>query len=312
MKFAACSDLHFTDKIPENRKVGYLEQICDKFVQILELTDKYTDTGILLVGGDFFDSARIPYFVTRKIIKILRHSTVEVFAVPGQHDLRYHKSGLNNTPLGVLISTGLVELILNNKELELEGVTFVGAGWNEKPEVKADCILTHQTITKVDPLYPGEDESSNAAQVLNRHKWAKCIISGDNHKMFIHKNKRQTLVNCGSIVRSAKDQIEYVPHLHIIDTKSTPWGVESIPLDVLPSDQVFDFNKIEKIERNEEAKKEREKDLEEFISALSEADLEKPEFVSILVKVIEKINPNDEVKNLINEIMEEVEHGSID
>lgn len=312
MKFAACADLHLTDKIPENRKAGYLSQICNKLGQILELTEKHTNTGILMVAGDFFDSPRIPYFIPTKIINILMDTTVEIFAVPGQHDIRYHRVGLENTPLGVLASSRLVEILSSEKAIEIEGVTFIGSGWNETPKDKADCVLMHQTITKVDPLYPGDDETSNAAQVLNRHKWAKCIISGDNHKMFTYKNKRQLLVNCGSMVRSAKDQIEHVPHIHIIDTGKTPWGVKSIPLDVLPPEMVFDFNKIEKQERNEEEKKKKEEEIGDLVNMLSKTDMERPEFVSILQKIVEKIKPNNEVEFLINDIMEEAQSGKID
>ncbi len=312
MKFAACGDLHLTDKIPENRKAGYFGLILHKFEQLFKITKERTDTNLLVVAGDFFDSPRVPYNVTRKAIDILwKHNMVEVFAVPGQHDIRYHKSGLENTPLGVLETARLVKVLPSDKITVFEDVSFVGGGWNDPPKAQADCVLTHLTVTKVDPLYPGEEESFNAAQVLNRYKWAKCVVSGDNHKMFVHKNKKQLLVNCGSMVRSSKDQMEHIPCVHIIDTDTTPWNVESFPLDILPSEEVFDLNKISKKEKTEELKEKNKKELDDFISALSKTDKERPEFPKILKKVVEEIKPNKSVENLINEIMEEAQHGTV-
>src|SRR6056297_1273436 len=106
--FIACADLHISDKSPSKRTKEYPEQVLSKLNQILKITKKKTHTNFLVIAGDFFDSPMVSYDTTRKVIKILRKHNVEIFCIPGQHDIRYHQIGLQNTPLGILKQTGLV------------------------------------------------------------------------------------------------------------------------------------------------------------------------------------------------------------
>ncbi len=303
MIFAAGADFHLTNKVPENRKTGYFEEICEKFLELLSMVSTKTD--LLVCAGDFFDSTMVPYLVTKEIIHMIKSVNINILVVPGQHDMRYHRSGLNNTPLGVLEESGCVK-ILGNKWpiLGPDTTDFIGAGWNEEPLDKADILVTHRMVTKTGPLFPGQSKFTTAAQMLNYYKWAKIIISGDNHQMFWLKERGRLLVNCGSLVRSSKKQIDHIPTLHFIDSETLKHDLWVIPHK--PASVVFDFAKIEKEELKEKKLDTAEQDIGEFIQALSVSDKEQPKFTSILAKVVETEKPNENVKILINTIMEKV------
>ena len=110
MKFIAAADLHIHSKCPENRKGNYFEQVMHKFEKLLTITMEHSDENLLVVAGDFFDSSTVPYKVVRLVMEKLIDANVRILAVPGQHDLRYHINGLDNTPLGILSTCKLLSL----------------------------------------------------------------------------------------------------------------------------------------------------------------------------------------------------------
>lgn len=304
MKFMACSDLHLTDKTPINRKDDYPTTIMNKFEEILKITKEKTENNLLVVAGDFVDSPAIPYKVTRSIIELLLKYETMVLAVPGQHCLRYHKSGLENTPLGILEAAEVVHILSSKKRTKIDGVTFIGSGWNEEPENKADVMVTHRMVTQKDPLFFGQEDFQTTHQLFHKYKWAKCIISGDNHLPFTVKSKQSLLVNCGSMVRSSKNQIKHKPKIWLINSDS--WNVIPIELSIEPAKEVFDFSKIQIKEEKDEAKKKAEEDIDKFISSLTGTNETQPSFKNILKNVIKEVDPNEQVKEIINNIMEEI------
>lgn len=292
--FIAAADLHLTNQKPKNRKGNYTEQILNKFEQILQITINQTHSNFLIVAGDFFDSPTVSYNITRKVIKIIKKYNITILAIPGQHDLRYHQSGLKNTPLGVLVESGFVS-IKNRPDITL-------AGWNEEPKEKADILVLHKMITEEFGLFPGHDYI-NAKTILKQYPWAKLIISGDNHRPHLVKYKNRFQLNCGSMIRKNKDQIDYHPVVWGINL-SPKIKIKKIPLKILPSKEVFDFDKIEKDEVQEEIKQEAQELINKFIHELENEETTKLNFPEILQKVIQETKPKKEVIQKINEIME--------
>lgn len=312
MIFGSCSDLHFTDKIPENRKDSYVDEQFRKFEKMLKIVQK-TDSKVLTVGGDFFESAVSPYSLLNRIIRLLnKYRDVKLYVVPGQHDLRYHVSGLANTPLGVLAVGGYISILSNTDVTQFfvkgnkKPLTLIGAGWNEEPQDEADVVVTHRMVTYKEPLWPGQKDYSTANHMFKEFPWAKCIISGDNHKPHVlRKKKAQKLqINCGALMRSTKAQLEHDPCVWLID--SDDWTYKRKSLKALPAEEVFDFAKMEKAEAQEVARAKANEDMDDFIESLSINDKDRPKFKNVLKKVIKKKEPRQSVVNVINEIMEEV------
>jgi len=309
--FIASGDLHATTKTPRNRKDNYLLAWLDKFEQILEITKEQSSTETLTLAGDIFNTPTEPYKLTGAVLELIKYYDVQVLAVPGQHDLRYHVSGLDDTPLGMLIASAEVQLLSNKQRTCIskgkKEITFIGAGWNEEPQEEADVLVVHRMVTKTGPLWPGQTDFISAQGILNKYPWAKCIISGDNHKPHLIKRNKKIQLNVGCIMRNRKDQIEYAPHVwkvNVFDTK-----VWKKKINVEDAENVFDFGKIKQEEIREEAKKKAEEDISKFIVSLKLKEKEKPKYETVLKQVIKTVNPEKQVITFINQIMEEAKDG---
>lgn len=311
MEFISASDLHITNKRPENRKdVDYSKTCFQKFNKLCKAAS-LTKNKVLVVAGDFFDSPYVPYEVTRTVIKIINQYKIKILVVPGQHDLRYHKKGLKNTPLGVLESAKAVSILSSKKVLKIDGVTFIGGGWEEEPKVNADIFVTHQMVTKEGPLWPGHtDYISAEAALMKKYSWAKCIISGDNHKPHLLEKDERIQINCGSMLRKSKDQVKYKPSYVKVSISSKGVSCKFVPYIIKPVKDVFDFEKIKREETLNKAKEEAvlksDVSINKFIDSLPKNLADRPDFKSVLQQVVKSRKPTKSVKNLISDIMEKV------
>lgn len=308
MEFLAIADLHLTTETPRSRKFGYSNQILKKFEQILILTKNKTTSNLLLIAGDFFDSphpVQVPYSLTSKVIEIIKKHNVTIFVVPGQHDLRYHTKGLQNTPLGTLQSAGVIK-ILNGKEKTYHDImpeySFVGQGWDEKLIVKdADVLITHRMVVK-NKLWKDQTDYITAKALMKKYPNISCIISGDNHLPHFLKTNNRLQINCGSIPRKTKLQVDYQPYAWKVNLETRK--VTKIKIKVLPKNEVFDFEKIEKTEKETERKNAALEKIPIFIQQLFDKNNKAPTFPVILRKLIKEMKPNQDVQNIINTTME--------
>ena len=302
--FIACADLHLTNKRPLNRKGDYYSQILNKFAQLLGYTKRDSDLNLMVVAGDFFNSPTVPYKVVIKVMEMIMEVDVDILVVPGQHDLRYHVSGLDNVPLGILDIAQQVTILQPNKIVTYNGITFAGAGWDEEPDIKSDVLVLHRMITKREPLWEGQKDFSIAGKILRKYPWANCVISGDNHMPHTFRKKGRIQINCGSMVRSTKTQIDFEPRVYLVNAKT--WKTKQLKYKIEPSEDVFDFEKIKQAVMKQESKEKAEKLIAKFIDTLPTKAKEKPDFKLVLKTVINDVKPNTNVKKIINQIMETV------
>lgn len=304
MEFITCADLHIHSKVPENRKGDFFTQVMDKFNFILKEAEK-TDSKVLVVAGDFFDSPNVSYKITRAVLESIKNSNVTILAVAGQHDLRYHVGELNNTPLGILQTSGQVTILNPRNKFIINDISFIGCGWNETPEIEADVLVLHLMVTKKGELWPGQTNYSTAHALLRKYPWAKIIVSGDNHIPHTLKTKSGKFqINCGSMIRTTKTQINFQPRIQKIDTDNLT--IKNIKIPIIDSELCFDFSKIAIEELKGEAKEHAEAKIAEFINMLPKNQKEKPEFKSILNNIVSNINPRQGVKTIIANTMEKL------
>ena len=306
MEFIASADLHICDNLPQNRKdKDYLDTCLNKFKNIMEITNE-TDSKLLVLAGDIFDSAKVKYLVLNAVLDIIyQYPRIKILAIPGQHDCRYHMGSLLDTPMGILQTTGVFH-ILNDNLVTINNISFVGTGWNEEidPEIKADVLVTHQMVTYKGELWPGQTNYSTAHAILRKYKKINVIISGDNHLPHLVESEGRLQINCGSMLRKSKDQIEFLPRVWSVDTEY--WTTSPIFLKIKPAEDVFDLDKIELEEITDIAKKEADEKIKAFIQTLPETEKERPNFKLILQSVVKQTNPSEEVVKIINSIMEKV------
>lgn len=305
MIFAAISDLHNTNKRPKNRKdKSYLDVCYRKLDSILNICN---GASALVIAGDFFDYPDVPRHIVTELLSMLKKAPFKILVVPGQHDLRYHTKGLNNTSLGNLIASGHVTLLSPDKVTTVRGIEFVGRGWEEEITISGDVLITHQMVTRKGPLWPGHADFISAPALLHKYKAYSCIISGDNHITHSFETKvgqRQIQINCGSIMRSKKDQLNHKPKVWLIDTDG--WKYESVDIPIDPPEKVFDYAKIELEETKQNAKDEAQEKIDAFIDSFEQPKGERIEFKTIVKKLVTQIKPKQSVVDIINNIMETV------
>lgn len=304
MKFAAVSDLHLSDKRPKNRKDPNYKDVCfRKFTNILNICEN-NNIDTLIIGGDIFDYPTIPRYVVTEFLNIINTWDIEILVIPGQHDLRYHAKGLDNTPLGNVIAGGGMKLLHPDSVYKKENIKIVGQGWEEKITIPGDILVTHRMVTYKGPLFPGQTDFISAAALLNKYKNFKCIISGDNHKPHVLTKNGRLQINCGSIMRSNKSQINYKPEVWIIDTND--WKYIKNPIEIDKPEDVFDYNKIAMEETKQNARDEAQEKIDAFVKTFSGKKGEKVKFQTVVKQVIKEVKPSKNVIDIIENILEKI------
>jgi len=291
MRFYAIADLHLTVKTPRCRIDKYSDTQFEKLNWIFNVVNQSREK-CLVIAGDIFDRASEPYHVVKKFISLLKnYPLIKIYCVAGQHDQRFHTQGLDNTPLGIMEEFNVTIL----KKKNINGIDFIGESWGEKPtNTNGDILVTHKMIIEDVPLFEQQENYISAKNIL-RDSGFKIIISGDNHLPFACKTKNKLLINCGSVMRSSKNQRNHTPFLWQVETDGK---FLKIPIPIRR--KVFNVSLEE-----EGQEQETNKNLDDFITYVSRNE-NQPNFQQVLKNIIQNNPLTDEVENKINTIMETV------
>lgn len=303
IKFATMGDIHLIERKPKYRKDNTKQAVMDKFVWILEEACK-EKCSVFFIPGDLFDSWKVQDKFITMVNRILVEyiDSIQIVVVPGQHDLRYHMKGLDNTPMGILASAGLIQIASWQYPIEFDGFNVWGIGFgedkylNELQYSENDILLIHTMITDGKPLWPGQANWSGAKAFMRKHNF-KYILSGDNHNRIITKIGDRVLINSGSLLRKTKLQLNYSPTLTIVDYSSCVISEHLVPLS--PSEEVFNLDQIKVDASKQKSEISMDKLLETI--RLKNQDVNP---MYILQDVIDKEQPSDNVKFIIEDIME--------
>lgn len=258
-------DLHLRSQRPQGRVDDYAAAQEAKLLQVLEAAEKIG--AAVLQPGDFFDGIDVPWSLVERYIRLIKECGVMVYCVRGQHDLRYHSRNVENTPLGVMSAAGAVRIAGPEGVALTKDVTLFGCDWGERdvptPRGADDILLIHRMIVEETKLWPGQVDYVRADKFLRDNRF-RLIVSGDNHQHFTAswggpRSGTRYLVNCGSLMRMAVDQVEHRPtaYLYHIDGQQ----LMRRPIIVSPSDEVFDVERIEK-------SREKNRELDAFLEEL--------------------------------------------
>lgn len=276
MKILLTGDWHITTNQPKKRIDNYFKAQKKKLQYILILAEQ-EKCSLILQPGDFFDSHKANDFLKREMIKtLLEEPKVNLKTIFGQHDLRYHSSDTNNTPLRVLEAAHALDILgqeqidpapiaiirSGNSVVVPSGIHLYGASWFEDiPKITTkgtNILVIHKMIIKDKPLWEGQEDATKG-NILLRTLDFDLIVSGDNHQSFVCSHKSKHLVNCGSLMRSTTAQLDHKPVVYIYDTKDKSLEEHFIPIE--PIEKVFDLSVIEK-------EKKENKELEAFVAQL--------------------------------------------
>lgn len=301
VRLLAVGDLHLRKTVPALRTDDFLAEQKRKLDFIFQ-TAIGNDCGLIVFPGDVFDRPDAPHGLVEAAIREFRGSFDYLF-VFGQHDLRYHTSDKQNTPLGVLVSALFPRAHILTPETAFEAaerplrVRFYGCSWGEPlPEKleKGVCnvVVMHRPISNV-PL-PWDHEDFLLASDLVKKCKADLFITGDNHSQFIETYDGVPVVNMGSVMRMTTKQVEHKPALALIAIQpDKPIRVKRIEIPVRPD--VFDMDQVEE----KQAKDER---IAAFVTGLK--DTFNPEFRFLDNLRLAMKEAPEGVCNVIDSIME--------
>lgn len=301
-------DTQFTNRSPERRLDNYWDTLTGKAEQALTIFD---DNGcdFIIQPGDFFDSPTVADRVMTVLINLLKKHGKEVCCVAGQHDITGHSLyTLANSPLAVLQAARVVKIVDKNcyslgtfAPPKHDDVHVYGASFGEEVPKPFDygynILVIHKMIGNR-PLYPGQD-LIDPKRFLKKYLGFNLIVCGDYHYRFIETWNGRTIINPGALVRKtiSKFDLEHKPAVVIFDTKTDTSKV--IELDVEPPERVFDLTRTKKKDLNV---------LLRFIERLKNRGKEIVGWKHLLLELLEERKESLEVRNIIDECLEEIQN----
>jgi len=295
MKILCTGDWHIRASAPQYRTDDYYNVQKEKILWLLDLAYR-ENCSLILQPGDFFDSHTVPNHVVADYIGLttLNKYNIIIHTIFGQHDMRYRRK--ENTALGILIACKAVTV----ENTLYPGVIIYHCGWEEeipKPSghgKNINILLIHKMIVQDSPLWHGQEGYITADNFLRNHPEYDLVVSGDNHSSFLVNTNGQTLINCGSLMRSTISQVEHRPVVYIYDTKSMKITKHFIPIK--PINSVMNLDLVEET-------KERNLKLEAFMERLDRNNNTVLDFEENTLQLLKNKEIKSEVEGLVKEIL---------
>lgn len=201
------SDLHWRTDTPSwRREADYSRQVLRPQLGAL------LDTGeAVCVAGDVFHRSA-DFEATYDLLSFLIERDARLYAVRGQHDMKYHNETLAETGFNLLAQVGRI-VPLDAEPIEIDGHWVSGYGWGRdipKAATGNGILVAHVSVSYENAVIRGADSAS-----AFRAKTAgfKSVFTGDNHKRF----QIDGLYNAGCFHQQAVD---------LADQKPAAWRVD--------------------------------------------------------------------------------------
>lgn len=286
------TDIHMSDKTPVSRTDDWRTTLTEKLKKVGQVAK---DFDAVLDGGDFFDiksPTRNSHSLVREMIDIHNDYPVPVYANVGNHDCVYGDySFLHQQPLGVLFSSGCFKRLYDEHEITFEkdglkvrvvGIPYHGVHYDMerfKSITKGDedylvCIAHVLASEKGGSMFEGEDiVKYSDLENLAPDVW--CFGHWHKDQGITEIAPDKWVVNIGSMTRGSltQDNIERIPYLGSLCFDENGIHLKKIPLEVQPSEEVFDLAKREKEEIREDTMTTFVGSLKESLATCSETDL---------------------------------------
>lgn len=220
--FITVSDLHFSQEAPRARAEKgdeWLKVQWRYMEQLARLKDKHNCE--VVYAGDIFNTWKEPAEIVNLVIQNLPRG----YAIPGQHDLPYHRyEDMAKSPYWTLVRAGVLENLPPGQTISLgyKKPTLFGFPWGSsvgpRPEIdEASRRLYGLQVAVVHAYawndtftgYEGAPFSANVSSWIPRLKGYDVAVFGDNHKGFIHETTTSPptlrILNNGHFIRRTRD-----------------------------------------------------------------------------------------------------------
>jgi DNA repair exonuclease SbcCD nuclease subunit len=227
------ADIHLTLNAPiwRSAEEDWFEAMKRPLDEIKSLQEKY-DCPILFAGDLFTRWNSTPELINFA----LKYLPEQMWGIPGQHDLPLHNyDDIDKSAFQTVMFASRLHYMHPNTPIIVEKdlkkhkmlVFSFPYGFKIKPiKARTDdhiyIALAHEYVWIKGHNYTGAPEENrlgrNAAEYRDgRWKGYDLVVYGDNHKGFMVKPPSSTtFFNCGSMMRTNSDQIEYKPAVGLL------------------------------------------------------------------------------------------------
>jgi len=270
LAFIFRTDVHVSDRSPVSWKGDYPAEIWSNLVQVGQLAKDHAAVAVL-DGGDYFHvkaATRNPHSLVEKTARIHAEYPCPTYSIEGNHDLAYNNlDSVVRQPIGVLYAAGVFRH-LREEVFEGEGLRVRVVGMPYSPfRTLADLqairkqpgdthliVLVHQLA--------GADPPPNVEDFFNEPVFRyEDLLSDDGPDVwcFGHWHKDQGIVdldgklfvNQGALSRGSlvRENIERTPKAALLLVTPEGVTVQPLPMKVAPPEEVYDFDRKERNER---------------------------------------------------------------
>jgi len=240
-----CSDIHFSDRTPacREKEKNWFEAMFRPWYQLINEIPGVAKRGSgtaqvpIIICGDVFDRWSPSYELTNAVIDLFK--AMNVWAIPGQHDLRNHAyEDRHKTAYGSLVLSGAINDLTAITSFDGFHVHPFPWGYELKPNTVKSLFpeglhvaVAHKYIWMGDHKYEGAENVHLGVGDITElfEETYDAAFFGDNHKGFqLRAAKGLEVMNCGSFYRRHKNEKDYEPRVGALWSSGR---VESIPLD---------------------------------------------------------------------------------
>lgn len=264
------TDVHAADKGPVSWKGAYCAEISESLRQVGELARIHGATAVL-DGGDFFHvkaPGRNSHGLVYDTGVLHKKYPCPVYSIEGNHDMMGNNlETIENAPLGVLYVTGVFRH-LREEVFEVDGlrVRVVGVPYSPSRDLAEIQALRKQPgddyLVAVVHALAAEDPPAHVEEFFGEpvFRYSSFIFEGGPDVFcFGHWHRDQGIVelegrhfvNQGALSRGAltKENTERTPKVSLLDFTKEGIKTTAIPLVVAPAEEVFDFDRKERQEK---------------------------------------------------------------
>lgn len=293
-----CSDIHLSHSCPSARTAEdcWYEAMARPLQEIRNLAARHRAP--VVIAGDIFHRWNEP----AELINFALDHLPEAYAVPGQHDLPYHRMDLiKRSAFWTLVKVGKLKLIDLPVVLQ-DRLILHGFGWG-KPIVpmsseRGDWLhlaVCHAYVWKEGYGYPGAPDSARLAKYWKNLQGYDAAVFGDNHKGFLFQNRApahpdgatiRSVLNSGTLMRRRTDEIAYQPHIGLLhDNGDIELHYLDTTKDQFITAALVDERKVV--------------DAEEFLEGLKSLETDSLNFHDAVLHAMDELSVSDDVREIV-------------
>lgn len=283
-KFLTVIDPHASDKTPGSRVDNYTLAFFSKLEQIANIAQENSVHSILMTGDLFSDKekGKNSHYLTSNFIRLLLNMPCKVYGILGNHDLYQNQfSSWESQPVSNLVKSGAYNLLdfgdYVHKFSNGKSVRIRGKSYNERENVnyiyepRGDENLlvqvTHFSVSPEGGVYSKYAEKMYSYDEIIDSPVDIFVLGHIHNDYGVTQIKNKHFVQHGSLMRSSThcynlERSVKVGLVVVYDDMKIE--ITEIPLDILPSNDVFSLEKKNRIERETRR-------VEDFLAKLSDS-----------------------------------------